>query len=174
MGESSGTLRNNDTNVKAGTALCVVLGFLAIGSMSVQQLGGGWRRGRAPQQYTVTAKFDNIGGLKVGAQVKMSGVRLGRVEAIGLDPSDHKAVVGMNIDQRYAEIPTDSAAAIQASSLLGGSYIGITPGAADTFLSAGSRIPFTQSAFQIEDLMGKLLGGVSGKSAATDSNGGSK
>ena len=88
----------------------------------------------------MTAEFDNIGGLKVGAPVTMAGVRIGQVTAIRFDPSDYKAVVTLRIDPQYNQIPDDSYASIQTPGLLGAKYIGISAGGSDTFLKNGSQI----------------------------------
>src|SRR6185312_13453088 len=109
------------------------------------------------QSYTVTAQFDDIGGLKVGAPVTMAGVRIGQVNSIGIDPSDYRAEVTLGIDRRYSRIPDDSNAAIQTSGLLGANYIGVTAGSSDTFLHQGSQMPFTQSALVLENLINKFF-----------------
>jgi phospholipid/cholesterol/gamma-HCH transport system substrate-binding protein len=86
----------------------------------------------------VKAAFDNVGGLKVGAPVKLAGVRAGQVTAISLEPSrGYKAFVVLVLEERYGTIPSDSIAAIQTASLLGGNFIAITPGGAITSLRDG-------------------------------------
>ena len=107
--------------------------------------------------YEVTALFDNIGGLKVRAPVKMSGVVIGRVTDITVDPVSFKAKVYMNIDQTYNELSMDSSASILTSGLLGDQYIGIEIGGAEELLEDGSQIEFTQSALVLEDLIGQFL-----------------
>ena len=78
--------------------------------------------------YKITARFDNVGGLKVKAAVTMAGVRIGRVSAISFDDKRYQALVTMDIDGRYKNIPKDSSASILTSGLLGDQYIGIEPG----------------------------------------------
>ena len=125
-----------------------------------------------PAHYEVIAKFDNIGDLKVGAPVSMSGVEMGRVTKITFDPKEYKAVVSMRIDARFNQIPTDSDASIYTQGLLGGKFIGLTAGGAETYLKDKDQIDFTQSAFVLENLIGQVLanfaksGGGSDKSKA--------
>ena len=165
--------------LEIGTGLFVVLGFAALAFLTTQLPGSGLQLKSRLQSYTVSAEFDDIGGLKVGAPVTMAGVRIGQVSSIGIDPMDYRAVVTLGIEHRYNRIPDDSNAAIQTSGLLGANYIGITAGASDAFLRQGSQIPFTQSALVLENLINKFFantasGGSGGSSGSSGSgNGGS-
>jgi phospholipid/cholesterol/gamma-HCH transport system substrate-binding protein len=107
--------------------------------------------------YTVTAHFQNIGGLTPRAKITMSGVVIGRVTNIAIDPKRLDAVVTMQIENSMKEISTDSIASILTEGLIGGQYIGISLGADDTFLKDGSEIEQTQSALVLEDLISKFL-----------------
>jgi len=107
--------------------------------------------------YQVSALFDNIGGLKVRAPVKMSGVVIGRVTDISVDPVSFKAKVDMSIDQTYNQLSVDSSASILTSGLLGDQYIGIGIGGDEEVLTDGSQFEFTQSAIVLEDLIGQFL-----------------
>ncbi len=102
--------------------------------------------------YQVTANFDNLGGLKVRAPVKSSGVVVGRISGIGFDNELFQAVVTMDLDEHYT-FPDDSSASILTSGLLGEQYIGITPGGDDKMLAQGSAIQYTQSAVVLEELI---------------------
>ena len=144
------------TTLNLGTGTFVLLGFAALFFLTTQTTSRGISLGSTPH-YNLTAKFDNIGDLKVGAPVSMSGVEMGRVTKIAFDSKEYKAVVSMRMDARYAQIPTDSDAAIYTQGLLGGKFIGLTAGGADTYLKAGSQIEFTQSAFVLENLVGQVL-----------------
>jgi phospholipid/cholesterol/gamma-HCH transport system substrate-binding protein len=123
----------------------------------------------------VTAEFDDIGDLRVGAPVTMSGVRLGEVSGIRFDPKDFKAVVTMRIDPQYNQIPDDSFASIQTQGLLGGKFIGLSPGGSDTFLKNGSHIDQTQSAIVLENIINKFFANYaskgSGEGGAGDAQG---
>jgi len=116
----------------------------------------------------VTADFDNIGDLKVGSPVTMAGVSVGEVESIRLDPKTFQAVVGVRLYPKYNEIPDDSFASIQTQGLLGGKYVGLSPGGSETFLKEGSRIDQTQSAIVLESLINKLFASFASK-AGSDS-----
>lgn len=106
--------------------------------------------------YMVTAKFDNIGGLKPRAPVRSAGVTVGRVKTIGLDPTTFQGVVTMELDPSV-KFPRDSSAKILTSGLLGDQFIGIEPGADDKVLAAGDVISSTQSAVILENLIGQFL-----------------
>ena len=156
-------LRNTLRPAGVGTGLSLLLGFATIAYLTMQSAGSGWRIARASVTYPLTAKFDNIGGLKVQAPVKMAGVRVGRVESIGYDPIDCKAVVTLGMERSVDRIPQDSEATIQTSGLLGGNYVGITPGGSEIFLRPAARIESTRSAFSLEATVNKLLASISGK-----------
>jgi len=106
--------------------------------------------------YAVTAKFDNIGGLKPKAAVKSSGVVVGRVESVGFDDKTFQARVTLAMDKRFA-FPKDSSLKILTSGLLGEQYIGIEAGADAANLAAGDVIGSTQSAVVLENLIGQFL-----------------
>lgn len=112
------------------------------------------------QGYRITARFENIGGLKVRAPVTLSGVRIGRVVGIDLDPKTYEAVVTLSVDPRHNRLPTDSGASILTSGLLGEQYVGLEPGGMDTYLKDGSVIKLTQSALVLEKLIGRVLTGT--------------
>lgn len=107
--------------------------------------------------YTVIAGFDNIGGLKVRAPVKMGGVLVGRVSAIGYDAERYQATVELSIDRRFDRIPADTSANIYTAGLLGEQYIGLEPGADEAYLADGSRIMLTQSALVLEKALQQFL-----------------
>ena len=144
-------------SLEIGTGLFVLLGFAALIFLTTQLPGSGLHLGSGAPSYAVTAEFDDIGGLKIGAPVTMAGVRIGRVNGIAINSSDYRAEVTLGIDQRYARIPDDSNAAIQTSGLLGANYIALTAGASDQFLRQGSQIAFTQSALVLENLVNKFF-----------------
>lgn len=106
--------------------------------------------------YVVTARFDNIGGLKVRAPVRSAGVTVGRVTSIMLDPKTFQGVVMMELD-RSVQFPKDSSAKILTAGLLGDQYIGIEAGGDEKNLAAGDVIASTQSAVVLENLIGQFL-----------------
>lgn len=107
--------------------------------------------------YEVSALFDNIGGLKTRAPLKLSGVVIGRITAIEIDPVSFKARVYMSIDQDFNQLPMDSSVSILTSGLLGDQYVGLDPGGDEEVLEAGSEIEMTQSAMVLEELIGQFL-----------------
>lgn len=108
--------------------------------------------------YTVTARFDNIGGLKPRAPVRSAGVTVGRVKSISLDAKTFQGVVRMEIDN-YVKFPKDTSAKILTSGLLGDQYVGLEPGSDDKELVAGDVIRQTQSAVVLENLIGQMISG---------------
>jgi phospholipid/cholesterol/gamma-HCH transport system substrate-binding protein len=146
--------RSNTLNL--GTGAFVVLGFAALFFLTTQTTSRGLSFG-SPPHYDVSAKFDNIGDLRVGAPVSMSGVEVGRVVKVDFDTKEYKAVVLMRLNNKYNQIPTDSDASIYTQGLLGGKFIGITAGGAETYLKDKDQIDFTQSAFVLENLIGQFL-----------------
>jgi phospholipid/cholesterol/gamma-HCH transport system substrate-binding protein len=142
--------------LEIGTGLFVLLGFAALFFLTTQLPGSGIKVG-GPAGYAVSARFDNVGDLKPGSPVTLAGVRIGRVAGIAFDPTDFKAVVTLEIENQYNQIPDDSDASIQTAGLLGGKYVGIGPGGSETHLHAGSTIEFTQSAIVLESLVNKFF-----------------
>ena len=108
------------------------------------------------QTYTLTADFDNIGGLKIRAPVKCSGVVVGRVKDIQLDLKRYVAVVTMELEQRY-QFSDDTSASILTSGLLGEQYIGLETGADTSMLKNGDTITITSSAMVLERLIGSFM-----------------
>ena len=154
-----------------GTGTFVLLGFAALFFLTTQTTSRGLSLA-SPPHYDLTAKFDNIGDLKVGAPVSMAGVEMGRVSKISFVWHEYKAIVTLRMDARYKQIPTDSDAAIYTQGLLGGKFIGVTAGGAETYLKDKDQIDFTQSAFVLENLIGQVLANFvkgGGKSDAAES-----
>jgi phospholipid/cholesterol/gamma-HCH transport system substrate-binding protein len=106
--------------------------------------------------YRISARFDNIGGLKARAAVKSAGVVVGRVMRISFDDKSFQATVEMEMEQRFA-FPKDSSVKILTAGLLGEQYLGIEPGASDKTLLAGDVVTQTQSAVVLETLISQFL-----------------
>jgi phospholipid/cholesterol/gamma-HCH transport system substrate-binding protein len=142
-------------NLELAVGLFVVLGLAAIFllALKVSDIASiGEDTG-----YRVTARFENIGGLKVRAPVTLGGVRIGRVIGIDLDPQRFEAVVTLSIEPRYDRLPEDSSASILTSGLLGEQYVGLEPGGMDSALKNGSTLKLTQSALVLEKLIGRMV-----------------
>jgi|SRR5579862_2548750 len=155
-------MRANPT-LEIGTGLFVLLGFAALLFLTTQLPASGVKLGAAKAGYHVTADFDDIGDLKVGSEITMSGVRIGEVSSIRYDSKAYKAVVRLRIDPQFTHIPDDSYASIQTQGLLGGKYIGISPGGSDQFLKDGGTIDQTQSAIVLENIINKFFANYSSK-----------
>jgi len=108
--------------------------------------------------YKISARFDNIGGLKPRAPVKSAGVVVGRIANISFDDKTYQATVTMTIEDAY-KFPKDSSAKILTSGLLGEQYIGLEAGGADDMLGVGDKITQTQSAVVLENLISQFLYG---------------
>lgn len=135
--------------------LFVMAGIAALGFLAFQV--GSFSGGEFKETYTVTAKFNNVGGLTNKAPVNMAGVRIGRVSAIRIDPNNYSAVVEMSIDSQYDNLPLDTSASIRTQGLLGAQYVGLEPGGDDIYLKAGDEITLTQSAVVLEQLISQML-----------------
>jgi phospholipid/cholesterol/gamma-HCH transport system substrate-binding protein len=165
-------MRANRT-LEIGTGLFVLLGFAALFFLTTQLPSTGLKLGSAKSGFHVTAEFDNIGDLKVGSPVTMAGVGIGEVDGIRFDPKTYQADVRLRIDSQYKQIPDDSFASIQTQGLLGGKYIGFSPGGSDTYLKDGSRVEQTQSAIVLESLINKLFANFADKAGGNGDSGGS-
>ena len=141
--------------IELGTGLFVLLGFAALFFLVTQITSREFSLGDSG--YRLTATFDQVGGLKPGAPVSMSGVTIGRVESIQYDFDEYRARVRLRIEHGYDRIPDDSDAGILTAGLLGGQYVGIGPGGSETFFEDGDQIQFTQSAIVLENLISKFL-----------------
>jgi len=134
--------------------LFVLLGLLGVVFLALKAANLGSFSGS--DVYTVSARFDNIGGLKARAPVRSAGVTVGRVASIGLDPKTYQGVVTLDIERSY-QFPKDSSAKILTSGLLGDQYIGLEPGADEKNLAGGDAIKQTQSAVVLENLISQFL-----------------
>ncbi len=107
--------------------------------------------------YKLTARFENIGGLKVRSPVKMGGVKVGQVLSIDFDQERYEAVAVLLIDKKYDKLPTDTSASIFSAGLLGEQYVSLEPGSAFEFLENNGEITLTQSVLIIEQLLSQFL-----------------
>ncbi len=106
--------------------------------------------------YEIVADFSGIGGLAVGDDVQISGVKIGTVTGVTLDSETYLARVRMSIESGI-RIPVDTAALISSESLLGGRYLLLEPGGDDEMIEAGGRIPYTQAPQNLEQLLGQFI-----------------
>ena len=143
----------NRTMLDFWVGLFVLIGALALMFLALQ--AGSVRIGGS-DAYTLTARFDNIGGLKVKAPVKSAGVVVGRVSDIRFNTEVFRADVTLIMDSRF-EFPRDTIASILTSGLLGEQYVGLDAGGDPDNLAAGDRIEMTQSAVVLEKLISQFL-----------------
>lgn len=106
--------------------------------------------------YALEARFSSTGGLAPGNDVRISGVKVGTVTTTTLDPKTFEAVVQVQVDPKL-QLPIDTSAAIASESLLGGKYLNLQPGGDEEMLKPGARIQYTQSAVNLEDLVGRFM-----------------
>jgi phospholipid/cholesterol/gamma-HCH transport system substrate-binding protein len=128
----------------------VALFFLAMQVSNLSSLTGG-------DGYHITARFDNIGGLKVRSPVSMAGVRIGRVTSVSFDNTTYEAIVTMTINSNHNTIPDDTFAKIYTAGLLGEQYIGLDAGGSEEYLTEGGKVSLTQSALVLEEIIGQFL-----------------
>lgn len=132
----------------------VALGFAAILFLALRV--GNLSSANFAETYQLTAKFDNIGGLKVRGPVKSAGVVVGRVADIRFDTQTYEALVTMTIDSRY-QFPRDTFASILTAGLLGEQYIGLDAGGDEKMLKSGDTFSKTQSAVVLEKLISQFM-----------------
>ena len=105
--------------------------------------------------FRLHARFENIDGIVTGSKVKLSGVNIGTVKSISLEPDSYYAFITMNFDKKFS-FPDDTEASVQLEGLLGGSYISILPGGSDVMLLNGQEILYTQGSTSLLNLMLKF------------------
>ena len=158
-------------NIEVLVGLFVVLGLVALVFVALKAANlASFNTG---DTYALSARFDNIGGLKARAPVRSAGVVVGRVTSIALDPKTFQGVVSMDIDRRF-QFPKDTSAKILTAGLLGDQYIGLEPGGDDKNLAAGETIAQTQSAVVLENLIGQFLTGKAAEAADNPASGAKK
>jgi phospholipid/cholesterol/gamma-HCH transport system substrate-binding protein len=141
--------------IEIGVGLFVAAGLAALFMLAMQVSNLSTMSNQ--QGYELTARFENVGGLKVRSPVSVAGVRVGRVAGISFDNETYEAIVRMNIEPQYDRFPTDTSARIFTAGLLGEQYIALEPGGAEEVLKAGDSIQLTQSALVLEQIIGQFL-----------------
>jgi len=146
-------MKNNHLEFLVG--IFVLLGLVAVLYLTIK-LGSGAMVGG--QTYQIEARFANSGGINRGASVLVAGVSIGRVDGIYLDPKDFSAIASLRI-RSDIPLPTDTMASIKTTGLIGDKYIALAPGADETNLEPGDRIVMTESAVDLESLIGRFAFG---------------
>lgn len=143
----------------AGAAVLIVTaGFMAYAAANT---GRGVGSGT-----TLSARFNNVGAIGSGADVRIGGVKVGSVVGTSIDAKSFQAIVRFTV-QPDIKLPDDSSATISTGGLLGGSFLSLSPGGADKILGEGGVITITQSATNLEDLLGKFIFNVGSLADAT-------
>ena len=140
--------RNTLETVMGAIVLLAAAGFVALAYEAADMKGSGG--------YEIAAEFGSTGGLSIGDDVRISGIKVGQITAQHLDPVTYVAKISMAIDPAI-KIPSDSSARITAASLFGGNYLELLPGAATETLSAGGVIYDTRDPVSLSDLLGKAV-----------------
>jgi phospholipid/cholesterol/gamma-HCH transport system substrate-binding protein len=159
-------MKHSKLELSAG--LFVLLGLAAIAYLSVKLGTGSVIKGTT---YPIEARFANAGGIHPGCSVQLSGVTVGRVEAIRMEPSDYSAIATLRLTS-LLKLPSDSMASVKTTGLIGDKYIALSPGADTESLKPGERITLTESAVDIESLIGKMAFGSVDKQKENHENDG--
>lgn len=132
-----------------GAVVLAVAGAFFVYAYSASEVGKGGG-------YEVIARFTTVGALKIGSDVRMSGIKVGTVSDQKLDPETYLAEVTLSIEESV-KLPVDTSAAIANEGLLGGNFIDLVPGAEDTVLQPGERIELTQDAVDFVQLLSRFM-----------------
>jgi len=140
--------------IVGGVVLAAAVGFLIYAGQMT-----GFSTGQS--EYPLSASFRSADGVDVGTDVRLAGVKIGRVSSIDLDPETYRAQTVFTV-RAGIEVPDDSAVAISSEGLLGGNYVEILPGGSPFFLAAGDEIEFTQGSVSLISLLMKFVAGDEG------------
>jgi phospholipid/cholesterol/gamma-HCH transport system substrate-binding protein len=142
-------MRGNLVEVIAGALVLLIAGFILFFAYKENH-------GQEISGYKVTAKFDRADGLVVGSDIKLGGIKIGKVTSLEIDPKIYMAIATLSIVNNV-KLPIDSTAAIVSESLLGGKYLSISPGGEEDMLKDGDEIYNAQSALILESLISQLI-----------------
>ena len=147
--------------VELASGIFLLLGIAALVWLATRATDYGQDIGK--ETYQVTARFQNVGDLRLRAPVKIGGVTVGLVDGVELDPVTFEAIVTMKLASRFDEIPDDTGASVLTSGVLGDRYIGLEPGGSPEMLADGDELFITQSAIVLEQVVGKFLFNAGGE-----------
>ena len=142
-------MRHNTLEIIMGMVVLVAAAFFVVIVYQAADI-------RAAGGYQIKAEFGTTGGLTVGDDVRLSGIKIGRITDQTLDPISYNAVIEMNINDEV-ELPADTSARITEASLLGGNFLELIPGGSDEMLAAGDVIYDTFDPVSLSDLLGKFV-----------------
>lgn len=144
-----------NTKLELSVGFFMLLGIVAISYLAIQVGTGSLISG---DTYLIESRFTNAGGLHAGSSVMLAGVTVGRVEGVRIEPSDYSAIVTLRVLSSL-RLPTDSMASIKTTGLIGDKFVSLAPGADETYMNSGMRITLTESAMDLESLIGKMAFG---------------
>lgn len=153
-------MQKNSLETLIGFAVITIAGLFLYKSYNVTQVNYG-----TEGSYSATAKFERIDGLSVGSDIKIGGIKIGKVSELKLDPKTYQAVATFNLKKEIA-IPVDSTAAVSSDGLFGGKYVSIIPGSESDMLKEHGFLEFTQSPVNLENLLGKYIFNNNSKDSA--------
>jgi phospholipid/cholesterol/gamma-HCH transport system substrate-binding protein len=159
-------MKNSTVEISVG--IFVLIGIICVGYLTIRLGKMQWI---GDNYYYVYARFQSVSGLKVGATVEMAGVKIGQVDDISLDQERKVATVKLKIKKGIV-LSDDAIASVKTAGLIGDKFISIMPGGSDKILKPGDLITDTQSAVDLEELIGKyVFGGIGqpGKSGGSES-----
>jgi phospholipid/cholesterol/gamma-HCH transport system substrate-binding protein len=142
-------MKGNVIETVMGAVVLVAAALFLFFAYSTSQL-------RSIQGYELTANFEHIDGIRDGSDVRVSGIKVGSVLGLKLDPKTFLATVTMSVEPTV-KLPDDTVAEIVSSSLLGDKYMSLVPGGSDKDIAPGGRIKFTQSSVSLEHLIGQMM-----------------
>lgn len=142
-------MRANIIEAIMGAIVLIIAGFFLVFAYTSSQ-------GSSTNGYTLIAQFDRVDGLMLGSDVRVSGIKVGKVTTLKIDPETYLAKVKMSINSNI-KLPLDTVAEIVSESLMGGKYVALVPGGEDKYFEQGQEITNTQSSISFESLLGKYL-----------------
>ncbi|MCY4208667.1 MAG: outer membrane lipid asymmetry maintenance protein MlaD [Roseovarius sp.] len=145
-------MMENKAEILMGAAVLAVAAVFLIYAGQITGFAGG------QSEYRLNASFRNIDGIEVGTEVRIAGVKVGRVAEVNLDRETFFAKAEFTVHE-HIEVPDDSAVTVSSEGLLGGAYLEIVPGASPFFLEPGDEIDFTQGSVNLIGLLMKLVSG---------------
>ena len=144
-------MKNNYINFIVGVFVLIGLGGLVFMSITI-----GGASFSDSDKYILVTKFENSSGLKEGAFVEMSGVRVGLIKSINYDPEEYESVVEISLDNSIT-VPDDSLASIRTSGIIGDRFVKISPGGSYENMIDGDEFIDTESSISIEELISKYM-----------------
>jgi len=154
-------MRNNVIETVMGAVVLMIAGFF----LTFAYTNSGYRTSNDSISYH--AVFDRVDGLVVGSDVRMSGVKIGSIREMSIDPKTYLAHVVLAVNT-HIKIPKDSSAEIVSDGIMGGKYLALVPGGDDDMLKANAQIEHTQSSVSLEAMIGQLIFSPKNKEADGD------